>query len=64
MRRGIGGNGERLTERRMVQTAGPGTRWLPQIDGEVAGGRMLRMSSGTTLQGSRGRMGWCRRRIR
>ena len=45
-------------------SAGSGRRRRRRIAGEVAGGRRLGMSSGKTLQGSRGRMGWCRRRRR
>ena len=45
-------------------SAGSGRRRRRRIAGEVAGGRRLGMSSGKMLQGSRGRMGWCRRRRR
>ena len=48
----------------MSSSACSGRRRRRRIAGEVAGGRKLGMSSGKTLEGSRGRMGWCRRRRR
>ena len=53
-----------LTAISREDSAGSGRRRRRRIAGEVAGGRRLGMSSGKTLQGSRGRMGWCRRRRR
>ena len=55
---------EEVTAISKEDSAGSGRQRRRRIAGEVAGGRRLGMSSGKTLQGSRGRMGWCRRRRR